>query len=135
LFFYSVAEHSVLMSRLVSEEAALYALMHDAPEAYLADVVRPIKQVMPELKEAESLLWDAIAERFALRVPEHVAAEVKIADRRMLATEKARVIADGPDWESCADIAPFDVEIEGWSPALGYLLFMKRFEELTGRAS
>src|SRR5689334_25068051 len=45
--FYSVAEHALL----VAETAAgfeLEALMHDAAEAFLGDITRPLKQMLPE---------------------------------------------------------------------------------------
>jgi hypothetical protein len=42
--FYSVAEHCVLMSHAVAPEHALWALLHDATEAYLGDMIRPLKR-------------------------------------------------------------------------------------------
>ena len=41
--FYSVAEHSINVMRLVPQEHKLCALLHDAPEAYLGDMSRPLK--------------------------------------------------------------------------------------------
>src|SRR4051812_20612492 len=46
--FYSVAEHCLLMSEAVAPEHALWALLHDATEAYMGDMVRPLKRQMPE---------------------------------------------------------------------------------------
>ena len=61
--FYSVAEHSLL----VSQEAVgfeLEALMHDAAEAFLGDVTRPLKQLLPQYKEIERNVEMAIYSRF-----------------------------------------------------------------------
>ena len=68
--FYSVAQHSVIVSRLVEErggdaEDAFAALMHDATEAYLGDMPHPIKHRSPlgqAFKAAEDHLERAIAE-------------------------------------------------------------------------
>lgn len=65
--FYSVAQHSVLVSRLC-EMHADWALFHDAHEAYLGDVSSPLKALLgPEYRRL-SEKWDiAIAARFGLR--------------------------------------------------------------------
>src|SRR5271165_4859950 len=47
--FYSVAQHSVYVSELCSEQWMLHGLLHDAEEAYTNDLARPIKR----LKEFE----------------------------------------------------------------------------------
>ena len=56
--FYSVAEHSVHVSKLCLPEHALWGLLHDASEAYLVDLPRPLK-LLPEFapyREAERRL-------------------------------------------------------------------------------
>ena len=58
--FYSVAEHSVHVSRVVPKEDALWGLLHDATEAYLVDVPRPIKKHLGGYMEAEARLEAAI---------------------------------------------------------------------------
>ena len=90
--FYSVGEHSLYVSTLLdtpkysnSRELQRWGLMHDAAEAYLGDMVRPIKQKMPEFKAIEDRLLRRIAERFDLMWP--IPPEVFDADDIMLATE------------------------------------------------
>lgn len=81
---YSVLEHSLRVADLVSPENRLYALLHDASEAYLQDVARPLKQ-LPEFalyRQAEADLMRIVEQRFQLRPgqPE----EVDRADKAML---------------------------------------------------
>src|SRR5438093_1391342 len=64
--FYSVGEHCVLMSQAVGPENALWALLHDATEAYVGDMVRPLKLQQPSFVEAEDRVMAAICERFGL---------------------------------------------------------------------
>src|SRR5438552_3035736 len=67
--FYSVAQHSVLIASWWFGDypkLAKYALLHDASEAYLSDIPRPLKQ-LPEFefyKKAEQLLQDLIYAKF-----------------------------------------------------------------------
>src|ERR1051325_4550411 len=64
--FYSVAEHCVHLSYAVPPEDALAALLHDATEAYVVDVPRPLKRSLPEYQEIEFGVWAVIVERFGL---------------------------------------------------------------------
>jgi len=114
LRFYSVAQHSVILSEQVSPEAAFYGLMHDAAEAYIGDIATPLKT--PEIKAIEARIFDAIAESLPLlkmATPE-IRAEVKVADLRMLATEKVEIMGPGPKFEQLEGIEPYPIEIECW---------------------
>ena len=62
--FYSVAEHSVLVSRLVLPKNRLWGLLHDAQEAYLGDIITPIKQQVPAIQEVEANLQLLISLKF-----------------------------------------------------------------------
>lgn len=91
--FYSVAEHSVYVSFLVPESYALDALMHDASEAYLSDLSRPAKHLTDIGKpymEIEDRIMHVIAAKFLFRWPSHSC--VKLADKTMLLTEKAKLM-------------------------------------------
>lgn len=88
--FLPVAEHSIAVARIVmttDPDHALEALLHDASEAYLGDMPRPIKH-LPEMapyREAEERAERAIAERFGLVYP--WPESVKSADRQRLFIE------------------------------------------------
>jgi hypothetical protein len=136
--FYSVAQHSVIVSRLVEErggdaEDVFAALMHDASEAYLGDMPHPLKHRSPlgaAFKEAEQHLEDAIRARFGIRagVP-----EIKRADRRLLATERRAFSAESWHWPELEGVEPLDLELEAWPPDRAAEEFAARFAELAAR--
>ncbi len=129
--FYSVAEHSLYMSVYVSPEAALYALLHDAPEIYISDIPKPLKGSLLGFREIELRIWNVIADKFNLN-PKH-AAEVKAADLRMLCTEKKYLMANTRDFECCENIEPYHIS-DGFlntSPVIIKRLFMRQYLRLT----
>lgn len=133
--FYSVAEHSVLMTRALSlqDESAdvqLWALLHDATEAYLVDLPRPVKPFLQGYVEAEDALMRVIAQRFALS-PDMPQA-VKIADRRILADELHQNMSEPPEpWGGM--LRPLGVQIRNWSPAMAKASFLREFYRIQGR--
>jgi uncharacterized protein len=136
--FYSVAQHSVIVSRLVEErggdvEDAFAALMHDAAEAYLGDMPHPLKHRSPlgaAFKEAEDHLEQAIRDRFGIKpdVP-----EIKRADRALLATERRAFSAETWHWPELEGVEALDLELTAWSPDAAADEFAKRFAELQAR--
>lgn len=113
LRFYSVAEHSVLLARAVSLENRLWALLHDATEAYLVDVPRPLKPFLTGYREAEAKIAIAVCDKFDL--PHEMPAEVKEFDRRILTDERAQNMAPAPiPWST--DAEPIGVTLQFWSP-------------------
>ena len=67
--FYSVAQHSVLVSQVVPPEDALWGLLHDAAEAYISDLPRPLKNTAPEFRAAEHRLLTVILGRLGCPSP------------------------------------------------------------------
>lgn len=97
--FYSVAEHSIRMARIVPQEYKLHALLHDASEAYIPDLPRPEKAEIPKFKMIESLILKAIFDKF-LSPREWPFQEkvIKEADNILLATEARDLMANTDDW-------------------------------------
>lgn len=85
-FFYSVAQHSLNVMRLLPIQHQLQGLLHDGSEAYLCDIPTPYKGLLGNYYELEADLWRAISAKF--NVPFELAQEVKNADRVMLMTER-----------------------------------------------
>lgn len=126
---YTVAQHSVLVSRLVPKEYELVALLHDATEAYIGDMVRPLKQHMPAFCEVEARIWSAICQRFEL--DEELPECVKHADLVALATERRDLMPEHPaSWECLEGIEPLKARIDLWSPHVARWHFHQRLQGL-----
>jgi uncharacterized protein len=136
--FYSVAEHCVLMSQAVTPQRALEALLHDATEAYVGDMIRPLKhqpQMFP-YRDAEADVMEAIAYRFDLpRTPNflyyQLPPEVKDADNRILLTERKDLMKTTDHTWNVDTLTPLPVQIRGWAPYYAERQYLSRFEELT----
>lgn len=128
LRFYSVAEHCVLMARKLRWEGvdvALWALLHDAAEAYTVDVPRPLKRHLVGYKEAEAKVMATIAERFGLS--SEMPAVVHDADTRIVADELVNMVP--MPWHAKHD-NPLCVELKYWSPEKAQEEFMATFDAL-----
>ena len=130
--FYSVAEHSLLVSDMVPEHA-FAALMHDAAEAFVGDITRPLKQMLPQFKRIEHQVEEAIALRFG--VPRPMPAAVKRADLAVLAAEQDQLMPPGTShWAVEAGIQPAPIHVRSLSPREAKEAFLSRFEELRPRS-
>lgn len=132
--FYSVAQHSVLASLLVAEPDELWALLHDASEAYMGDMNRPLKHTpeMSRFRTAEKAAMAVICVHFGLDPKEP--ASVKAVDRRLVVSEAKDLLpgSHSEGWESFQDVVPLPMTIEPWGPVEAERKFLDRFEELTG---
>lgn len=126
--FYSVAEHSLHVSN-VCEEGKLEALLHDAAEAFIGDVTRPLKQLLPEYKRIEKAVERAVIERFGLTMP--APADIKEADLRVLAAEQAQIMAPSTsEWARTSRIYPAPIRVEFMPPRVAKKAFLRRYSEL-----
>lgn len=129
--FYSVAEHCVHVSSIVAPENQLWGLLHDAAEAYLSDIPRPIKQVLPDFKRFEDHLLTVIAKRFSL--PVNIPEGVHQADNVLLATEKNSIMGEEPaPWMDLPDSLD-PAMIQCLVPGEAEVFFLERYRELYHR--
>jgi hypothetical protein len=116
--FYSVAQHLINCSYMADDEHRYAALMHDASEAYLLDIPRPIKKGLANYTEIEDNLMRAIATRFNFTYP--MSPHVKYIDDQMLNIEWDTLILKKKRIEF---MHPF-------SSSLAKKSFLERFHEL-----
>lgn len=123
-FFYSVGQHSCLGAEVApTKDVALQMLFHDATEAYIGDLVSPVKALLPDFEIIESRIHWAIAEKFNLENP--MPKIIKQIDRRLLATEVRDLITkDLSSWNIGMD-EPFDFPIIPWPPEVAEARFLE----------
>jgi hypothetical protein len=128
--FYSVAEHSVYVSKLVPPEDALAALLHDAPEAFIGDMAKPLKILCYDYQAIEAKVEKAVFNRFGLSTK--MPGSVKVADMIMLATEQKQLMSRPNDhWPMLEGYRPIDtIKIKCMSPPKATQFFLDRFEKL-----
>lgn len=129
--FYSVAEHSYHVS-LLSKHDALCGLLHDASEAYISDLSRPVKyfsSIGVEYKIVEERLMKVILGKFGLSWP--MPETVHHADEIMLWSEKEQLMGE-LSWGGVYGEQPDTVryKLAGYNPEEARSIFLDRFEEL-----
>lgn len=131
--FYSVAEHCVIVSQRVSPEYARHGLLHDSAEAYIGDMIRPLKHQpeMTEFRIAEERIEREVARRFDLRWTPAASRAVKEVDDRILVDE-IRALIRGPEkyLDTMRGVEPLGVTIAALPPAQAEYVFLQRFLEL-----
>ena len=129
--FFSVAEHSVLVSGIVSEHDALWGLLHDAAEAYIGDIARPVKSLLNNAHAIEDGILIAVAKRFDLPVP--MSKHVKAADDGMLGREAVEFFGAKAvkDWQLSPYLADLgQISIQCLAPEKAKRGFLERFDEI-----
>ncbi len=128
LFPYSVAQHSLYVAKLLPQELKLQGLLHDAAEAYIGDMVSPLKIVMTQYKIIEARIQVVLADLFGLAYPEPH--EVKQKDLAMLSAEREQVLLPsyGPWYRNFPRPAPIVIEVMPWHQV--QKMFLTEFHRL-----
>jgi len=105
--------------------------MHDAAEAFLGDVTRPLKQLLPEYKKIEANVEAAIFARFGIE--RSASSEMEAADVRVLAAEQQQIMPPGTNaWAARSGVCPAPVEVRFLPPAAACQRFLGRYAALSG---
>lgn len=141
--FYSVAEHSVLLANAVLErgatrQEALTVLLHDAAEAYMGDMPRPMKDWLRRtggpnlLASLRTLEWNidaAVSLKYGTIHP--FPAVVHDLDFRILRDERTQVMNRSPHTWVSDDAVPVDVRIRCLDHAAAKAHFLRLFRLLS----
>jgi hypothetical protein len=126
--FYSVAEHSIRVSGILKGiDNQLTGLLHDATEAYMADIARPVKWALPQVREIEGIISRAITEKFDLKGDWR---SVKNADNILLATEaRDLMFTQGKEWYLPVKPLEYRIEpMESWNAESNFLSIFEMLE-------
>ena len=126
----------LLDERGADADAVLWALLHDASEAYLVDLPHPLKHrsaLGALYAEVEGPLQAAICERFGFAA--EPPPQLKEVDRGLLATERRAMSQVAWDWPELEGVEPLELEIDPWLPDRARDEFLARFERLDAQRS
>lgn len=124
--FYSVAEHSVLVSQELETEK-MEGLFHDAAEAFIGDVTRPLKSMLGQYAYIEDLILKDVFRRLNLNWP--LTENIHIADLSVMAAEIEVLMPEGiRDW--LKEVEPARVNIRCLAPEQAKQMFLCRYQEL-----
>jgi uncharacterized protein len=126
--FYSVAQHSVLVSLQVPPAHAKAGLLHDAHEAYVNDISAPLKMLLPDYRGIEQSVEAALRRQFD--VPALMPACVKTADLVALNTERLclMTVDRSGHWDEVNQAAPLPGFITPLPPKQAFFAFMDRWQ-------
>lgn len=135
--YFSVAQHCVVVSRLVPEGMEMWGLLHDASEAYLVDIPRPVKEYLSDYNTIETVCMNVIAEKFGLTLP--IPEEVKMADNAALKIEREKLMKKADKCLWSIDALDIDLPWYGnymsinlitYTPSFSKYYFLERYKEI-----
>ena len=125
---YSIADHSTRVAQLVPDNIRFAALMHDASEAYISDISRPLKHALPQYQDIEYIIQNTIHERYGIGLLSLDDLDaIKKADNILMMTEVRDLMPSVKGWESWTTESPLPTVLEPVSPLLAYGTFLGYF--------
>lgn len=100
--FYSVAEHSMFVSSLLPDELKIAGLLHDATEAYLGDITRPLKAHLKTYKEIEDKLHKHIESVFG----------ISFDDPRIKEADNIALLAEAKNFYEKEDLSIWGINVD-----------------------
>jgi hypothetical protein len=126
--FYSVAQHSVLVSRALPPHLRLWGLLHDSAEAYVGDIPRPLKRHLVGYEAIEAGVMAAIVTALGLS-PAEMPGQVKRIDNAIIADEAFALMPPrARDWP--APYGELGIAVEAWSPRRARGEFMAEYRTI-----
>jgi len=147
--FYSVAQHSCILAMNISSvmqfqgakiigdhihaELAFTALLHDAPETYIGDMAAPLKSRLPDYRELEEGVSEAVHEKFGLS--EYYLDLVKPLDQAICVNEMDALYHGGAPAEVRANLGMGipGIGIIPVSPDESEVMFLSIYRQLAAR--
>jgi hypothetical protein len=129
--FYSVAEHSVHCCELAERDGRcidtqVAVLMHDAAEAFIGDVVKPLKIMLPDYARVERAVEAAVAEKFMIDF-DRESVYVREVDHAILIAERNELFfRDNVTWTGEESVRKISIGVQCWSPQYAEVQFKKR---------
>ena len=119
--YYSVAEHSLILARYFHHKGCpvnvcLAALLHDAAEAYVGDIRRPIKALAPELEQYEMVILDMIMQHCGVEVTREEWQMIMRADTDIIYNEYISLFPEIGRWRFDSIGLVLAMPIKGMDP-------------------
>ena len=133
-YHYSVAQHSLAVANVAQKmgyppEQVLYALLHDATEAYICDIPRPLKSLLSEYRKIEQSLNQVIMDKFGISGVDTTT--VDVIDYNIVYDEALEVLDKTPSWlNRYTSVAKDRTLFRRMNPTDAYKLFMNKYNEL-----
>ena len=128
--FYSVAQHSVIVSSLVPSEHRMTALLHDVSEAFLPDMPRPFKQYIGGFQDYEDRIDRAVADTYGTTYP--LPESVKYIDKNIVRDEAEAMYRVPPDWITYYESVAGKEWFMKLTPMQAKMYFLDRYYYLLG---
>ena len=125
-YYYSVAQHSLIVASLVPVQYRLAALLHDATVAYFGEMTPLIRQLLPDISRMEKSVMAAIGEKFGI-----AEFDSKIIERAHLIAAATEQRDLRPHFAKPSSLAPIPRSIDFMSPEEAKYQFIELFNKLS----